>query len=345
VKLSMTLNYAGGHEESARQAVALEKVGLDVVWVAEAYSFDAPSFMGYLAAKTERIEIGSAILPIYSRTPTLIAMTAAGSHALSSGRAILGLGASGPQVIEGFHGVPYDRPLGRTREIVDICRTVWAREAPLTHDGASYHIPLPPGQGTGLGKPLKIINHPVRPRIPIWVAALGEKNVAMTAEVAEGWLPIFFVAEKVKDVFGPSLAEGAARRDPALGPLQISAGGLLAVGEESEVAPLRELNRPLLALYIGGMGAKGRNFYNTLACRYGYEKEAAEIQDLYLAGQKKEAAALIPDELLEATTLCGPESYLKERIAALAEAGVTHLSVTPLGSDPVGLIEKLRSWV
>ncbi len=345
MKLSMTLNYAGGHEESARQAAALEKVGLDVVWVAEAYSFDAPSFMGYLAAKTERIEIGSAILPIYSRTPTLIAMTAAGIDALSGGRAILGLGASGPQVIEGFHGVPYDRPLGRTREIVDICRTVWAREAPLTHDGASYHIPLPPGQGTGLGKPLKIINHPVRPRIPIWVAALGEKNVAMTAEVAEGWLPIFFVAEKVKDVFGPSLAEGAARRDPTLGPLQISAGGLLAVGEESEVAPLRELNRPLLALYIGGMGAKGRNFYNTLACRYGYEKEATEIQDLYLAGQKKEAAALIPDELLEATTLCGPESYLKERIAALAEAGVTHLSVTPLGPDPVGLIEKLRSWV
>ena len=164
--------------------------------------------MGYLAAKTERIEIGSAILPIYSRTPTLLAMTAAGIDALSGGRAILGLGASGPQVIEGFHGVPYDRPLGRTREIIEICRDVWAREAPLIHDGASYHIPLPPGEGTGLGKPLKIINHPVRPRIPIWVAALGEKNVAMTAEVADGWLPIFFVPDKVKEVFGPSLAEG-----------------------------------------------------------------------------------------------------------------------------------------
>jgi F420-dependent oxidoreductase-like protein len=345
VKLSMTLNYAGGHEESARQAAALEKVGLDVVWVAEAYSFDAPSFMGYLAAKTERVEIGSAILPIYSRTPTLLAMTAAGIDALSDGRAILGLGASGPQVIEGFHGVPYDRPLGRTREIIEICRDVWAREAPLVHDGASYHIPLPEGQGTGLGKPLKIINHPVRSRIPIWVASLGEKNVAMTAEVADGWLPIFFVPEKVKEVFGPSLAAGAAKRDPSLAPLQISAGGLLAIGEESEVAPLRELNRPMLALYIGGMGAKGRNFYNALACRYGYEKEAAEIQDLYLDGQKKEAAALIPAELLEATSLCGPEPYIKERIAAMAEAGVTHLSVTPLGADPVALIEKLRSWV
>ncbi len=341
----MTLNYAGGHEESARQAAALEKVGLDVVWVAEAYSFDAPSFMGYLAAKTERLEIGSAILPIYSRTPTLLAMTAAGIDALSGGRAILGLGASGPQVIEGFHGVPYDRPLGRTREIIEICRDVWAREAPLVHDGVSYHIPLPPEQGTGLGKPLKIINHPVRPRIPIWVAALGEKNVAMTAEVAEGWLPIFFVPEKVKEVFGPSLAEGASKRDPALGPLQIAAGGLLAIGEEADVAPLRELNRPMLALYIGGMGAKGQNFYNALARRYGYEREAAEIQDLYLSGQKKEAAALVPAELIEAMSLCGPESYIKERVAAFAEAGVTHLSVTPLGPDPVALIEKLRSWI
>ncbi len=341
----MTLNYAGGYEEAARQVVALEKAGLDVVWVADAYSFDAPSFMGYLAAKTERVEIGSAILPIYSRTPTLIAMTAAGIDALSGGRCILGLGASGPQVIEGFHGVPYDRPLARTREVIEVCRAVWARDAPLVHDGAAYHIPLPSGQGTGLGKPLKIINHPVRSRIPVWVAALGEKNVAMTAEVADGWLPIFFVPEKVNEVFGPSLAEGAAKRDPALGTLQIAAGGLFAIGEEHEVAPVRELSRPMLALYIGGMGAKGKNFYNALACRYGYEQEAAEIQDLYLAGHKDEAAALVPAELLEGTSLCGPESYIKERVAALAEAGVTHLNVTPVGPDPVAMIEKLRSWV
>jgi F420-dependent oxidoreductase-like protein len=344
MKISMTLNYAGGHEQSAKQAAELEKVGLDIVWVAEAYSFDAPTFMGYLAAKTERLEIGSAILPIYSRTPTLIAMTAAGLDALSDGRAVLGLGASGPQVIEGFHGVPYDRPLTRTREIIDICRKVWAREAPLTHDGAVYHIPLPEGQGTGLGKALKIINHPVRPRIPIWVAALGEKNVAMTAEVADGWLPIFFVPEKAKDVFGPSLATGAAKRDASLDPLQIAAGGIFAIGEESEVAPIRDLGRAAAALYIGGMGAKGKNFYNALARRYGYEKEAEEIQELYLSGKKSEAAALVPNDLLEATSLCGPESYLKDRIAALAEVGVTHLNVTPVGADPVAMIEKLRSW-
>jgi F420-dependent oxidoreductase-like protein len=345
VKLSMPLSYAGGFAESAHQTAELEKVGLDVVWVAEAYGYDAPSLMGYLAAKTERVEIGAAILPIYSRTPTLIAMTGAGIDALSGGRCVLGLGASGPQVIEGFHGVPYAQPLARTREIIEICRTVWAREAPLTHDGSVFHIPLPEGQGTGLGKALKIIGHPVRSRIPIWVAALGEKNVAMTAEVADGWLPIFFVPEKANEVFGASLKAGAAKRDSSLAPLQIAAGGVLAIGEESEVAPIRELGRAGAALYIGGMGAKGRNFYNALACRYGYEKEAAEIQDLYLSGKKQEAAALVPDELLEATSLCGPEGYIKERLAAFAEAGVTHVNVTPVGGDPVAMIEKVRSWI
>jgi F420-dependent oxidoreductase-like protein len=341
----MPLKYAGRHNESVRLAQELEKAGLDAVWVAEAYSFDAPTFMGYLAAETKSLEIGSAILSIYSRTPTLLAMTAAGIDALSGGRCILGLGASGPQVVEGFHGVPFDRPLIRTREIIDVCRQVWAREAPLVHHGPAYDIPLSDGLGTGFGTPLKIINHPVRSQIPIWVAALGEKNVAMTAEVADGWLPIFFVPEKMKDVFGPSLEAGKAKRDPSLGTLQIAAGGLLAVGEDVEVTKVRELGRPAAALYIGGMGAKDKNFYNTLACRYGYEKEAAEIQDLYLSGRKEEAEARVPSELLEATSLCGPENYIKERIAALAEAGVTYLSVTPVGADPVALIEKLRSWI
>ena len=291
------------------------------------------------------MEIGAAILPIYTRTPTLIAMTAAGVDALSGGRCVLGLGASGPQVIEGFHGVPYDRPLTRTREIIEVCRNVWAREAPLTHDGKAYQIPLPAGQGTGLGKALKIIGHPTRSRIPIWVAALGEKNVAMTAEVADGWLPLFFVAEKAKEVFGSALDAGTAKRDGSLGPLQIAAGGLLAIGEESEVAAIRELGRATAALYIGGMGAKGKNFYNALACRYGYEKEATEIQDLYLSGHKTEAAAKVPDELLEATSLCGTEGYIQERLAAFAEAGVTHVNVTPIGGDPVAIIEKVRSWL
>jgi F420-dependent oxidoreductase-like protein len=341
----MPLSYAGGFAASARLTAELEKVGLDTVWVAEAYGYDSPSMMGYLAALTERVQIGAAIMPIYTRTPTLIAMTAAGIDALSGGRFVLGLGASGPQVIEGFHGVPYDRPLARTREIIEICRAVWAREAPLVHDGAAYQIPLPEERGTGLGKPLKIIGRPERSHIPIWVAALGEKNVAMTAEVADGWLPIFFVPEKVNDVFGPSLAAGAARRDPGLAPLQIAAGGLLAIGEESVVAPFRERGRAEAALYIGGMGAKGKNFYNALASRYGYEKEAAEIQDLYLSGHKDEAAAKVPSDLLAAMSLCGPEGYIKERLAAFAEVGVTDLNVTPVGGDPVAMIEQVRGWL
>ena len=330
MKIATTLSYAGGFKQAARQVSEMEKAGLDLVWVAEAYGFDSPSLMGYLAALTETVEIGSAILPIYTRTPTLLAMTAAGIDALSGGRFHLGLGASGPQVIEGWHGVAYDVPLGRTREIAEICRQVWAREAPLVHDGRHYHLPLPAGQGTGLGRALKIIAHPVRPRIPIWVASLGEKNVAMTAEVAEGWLPILFIPEKAKDVWGAPLAEGTSKRDPAMDPLMVCAGGLLAIGEGEDVTRLRELARPMVALYVGGMGAKGRNFYNDLACRYGYEKEAAEIQDLYLSGKKDDAAALVPQELLDLTSLAGPRSWVGERIAAMREAGVTHLQVAPI---------------
>jgi len=286
--------------------------------------------MGYLAANTERVQIGAGILPIYTRTPTLLAMTAAGVDALSDGRCQLGLGASGPQVIEGWHGVPYDAPLGRTREIIEVCREVWARKNKLEHQGRYYSMPLPEGQGTGLGKPLKIIAHPVRERIPVWVASLGPKNVAMTAEVADGWLPMFFVAEKAKDVWGADLDAGRAKRAPDLDPLQIAAGGLLAIGDGDDVKELRNMARPMAALYIGGMGARGRNFYNALVRRYGFEQEAEEIQDLYLDGKKDEAAAKVPEELLESITLCGPEGYVADRIAAYAEAGVTHLQVTPI---------------
>jgi F420-dependent oxidoreductase-like protein len=344
MQLSMQIEYAGGHLESATRVVDLEHAGLDIAWVAEAYSFDAVSYMGFLAAKTERIQIGAGILPIYSRTPTLLAMTAAGLDALSGGRFVLGLGASGPQVIEGFHGVPYDRPLGRTREIVEICRQVWKREDKLVHDGPIYHVPLPADQGTGLGKPLKIINHPVRPAIPVYIASLGEKNVALTAEIADGWLPLFFVPDKAKEAFGSALAAGTAKRDPALGPLDICAGGLVAIGEESEVGHLRDLARPHTALYVGGMGSREQNFYNALVRRYGWEAEAAEIQDLYLSGKKAEAEAAVPAELLELTNLVGPESWIKERLAAFREAGVTVLNITPLGPDPTRIVEQLKTW-
>ena len=348
MKIATMLSYAGGFEKSARLVSEMEKAGLDLVWVAEAYGFDGPSLMGYLAALTENVEIGSGILPIYTRTPTLIAMTAAGVDALSGGRFHLGLGASGPQVIEGWHGLPYDAPIGRTREIVSICRKVWAREAPLEHDGRYYHLPLPDGQGTGLGKALKIIAHPVRSRIPVWVASLGDKNVAMTAEVADGWLPMMFIPEKAGDVWGAALAEGAAKRDPSLDPLMIAGGGLLAIGDGDDVVELRNLARPMMALYIGGMGARGRNFYNDLACRYGYEKEAGEIQELYLSGRKEEAAALVPEEMLRLTSLCGPAGWVADRVAAMTEAGVTHLQVTPVPTGDqtaAGLIGELKEMI
>ncbi len=342
MRLSMPLSYAGGFKQSAAQAVDLEAAGLDMVWVAEAYGFDAVSLMGYLAAATERVEIGAAILPIYTRTPTLLAMTAAGVDALSDGRCVLGLGASGPQVIEGWHGVPYTEPVGRTREIIEVCRKVWTRER-LTYEGRSYTLPLPPDQGTGLGKPLKLITTPVRERVPIYVASLGPRNVRMTAEIADGWLPIFYLPEKVDDVWGPDLAAGAAKRPPELAPLEVVAGGLLAVGDDA--AAMRDLARPMLALYVGGMGAKGRNFYNDLARRFGYEAEAEKIQDLYLDGRKDEAAAAVPPGLLEAATICGPEGYVRDRIAAYRDTGVTVLNVTPIGPDVPALVGRLKEWI
>jgi len=337
----MQIDYAGGFKESAAKVSAYEKAGLDIAWVAEAYGFDGPSFMGYLAATTETVTIASGILPIYTRTPTLLAMTAAGVDALTDGRFMLGLGASGPQVIEGFHGVRYDAPLGRTREIVEICRKVWTRER-VVHDGRYYHLPLRPGEGTGLGKPLKIIAKPVRERIPIWIASLGPKNVELTAEIAEGWLPIFFLPERAREVWGTDLDAGAASRDPSLGPLEIAAGGLVAIGDDATA--VAELMRPMAALYIGGMGAKGRNFYNDLMVRYGYEEEAERVQDLYLDGKKDEAAALVPSDFLQLINLCGPEGFVKERLAAFAEAGVTVLNITPVGDDPVRTIETLKEW-
>jgi F420-dependent oxidoreductase-like protein len=341
MRLGIPLNYAANARDAADQAVAFEKAGADIVWVAEAYGFDAPSQMGFLAARTERIEIGAGILPIYSRTPALLAQTAAGIDSLSGGRMILGLGASGPQVIEGWHGVAYDRPLERTREIIEICRRVWRRET-LTNDGI-YQLPLPTGQGTGLGKPLKLLTRPERPSIPIWVASLGPKNVEMTAEVADGWLPILYVPELAERVWGPALAKGTANRSPALGPLEVCAGGLLAVGDDVE--SLRDLARPSVALYVGGMGARGKNFYNSLVQRYGFEEEAARIQDLYLAGHKAEAAAAVPAELLEKTSLVGSEGYVKDRIAAFQESGVTVLNVIPFDADPAGLVARVKEWL
>lgn len=345
LKLSTSVPYNLSPEELVRTAsdiTDLERAGLDGVWAAEAYSFDAVSLMGFLAAKTHRIEIGSAILPIYTRSPALLAMTAAGIDALSGGRFILGIGASGPQVVEGFHGIPYESPVGRTQEIIDICHQVWRRDV-LEHTGSSYQVPLPKDRGTGLGKPLKIINKPVRDRIPIYVAALGDKNVAKAAEIAEGWLPIFYYPAMAAEVFGPALVAGKSRRGPELAPLEVVVNVVVAIGDN--VTHFRENVRPQIALYVGGMGARGRNFYNTLFCRYGFNAEAESIQELYLQGRKDEAAAAVPGEFLEQTSLIGPAGYVKERIAEFRESGVTNLNVTALGAEPVKVFEQLRDMI
>ena len=345
MRIGMSLNYAGGFAETVAELADYEKAGLDIVFVPEAYSYDAVSALGYLAASTQRVELASGILQLYTRTPTLTAMTAAGLDYVSDGRFTLGLGASGPQVIEGFHGVAYDAPIARTREVIEICRQVWRRER-LQYQGDHYTIPLPAEKGTGLGKPLKLINTPVRERIPILVAALGPKNVELAAEIAEGWQPIFYLPEKAQDVWGKALTAGLANRDAALGELEVYAGPTLAIGENVE--PLRDFVKPHLALYIGGMGAKGKNFYHTLATRYGYGPQADRIQELYLSGDKDGAAKVVPDELVRDISLIGTPGFVKERVAAFREAGVTTLNVVPMAetaAERVKLIETLRGLV
>ncbi|HEY5149359.1 MAG TPA: LLM class F420-dependent oxidoreductase [Mycobacterium sp.] len=342
MRTGVFLDYSGGFREAVEHIVVLEKAGVNIALVAEAYSFDAVSQLGYLAAKTSTIELGSGVFPIYTRTPSLLAMTAAGLDYVSEGRFRLGIGTSGPQVVEGFHGVPFDAPLGRTREVVDICRQVWRRER-VQHQGKSYQVPLPADQGTGLGKPLKIINEPVRERIPITIAALGPKNVELTAEIAEGWQPVFFYPEKADQVWGDALRAGKAKRDKELGELDVMVGVSLAVGDDVE----DRLNwaKPHLALYIGGMGARGQNFYHKLATRYGYGEVADHIQDLFLSGRKAEAVAAVPDELVRQISLIGPRGFVKERIAAFAEAGVTTLLATPVTADAaeyISYVEELQ---
>jgi F420-dependent oxidoreductase-like protein len=342
VKLGASVGTRDDPQALARQVRRLEEAGVDYLWAGEAYSADAVSTLGFVAAVTSRAQIGSAILPLYTRTPSLLAMTAVGLDKLSGGRFILGIGASGPQVIEGFHGLPYDVPVGRTREIIDICHSVWRRDR-LEHSGPHYEIPLAEGRGTGLGKPLKLIDHPLRERIPIYVASLGPKNVEMTAAVAEGWLPLYYWPDRADHVWGASLAAGRARRGADLPPLEIVAGGPLAIGHDVE--HLRERARPVLALYFGGMGARDRNFYNDVLKRYGYEREAEQIQEAYLSGDKPGAAAMVPAELVTGMSLIGDEGFVRDRIAAYRESGVTILNVQPVGPNGAADIETVAGWL
>ncbi len=336
-------NYAGDPHTSVNLVQDLESAGLDIVWVPEAYGFDAMTFVGYLAAVTHKIQIGTGIVNTFSRTPTLLAMSAAGADAFSGGRFLLGLGASGPQVIEGFHGLPYRTPLARMRETIEICRRVWLRDEPLTHSGKVFTMPLTGPGSTGLGKPLKIINHPLRPSIPIYWASLLPKSVEATAEMADGWLPFFYMPDGADAVFGPALKAGTLKRAADLAPLEIVAGGPVAIGDNLPVDDLLDRARPLMARYVGGMGARDKNFYNDLACRYGYEREAKLVQDLYLDGHVREAEAAIPRDWLAGTSLIGSLRQVRERVEVYRAAGVTVLNVDPIGPDPARTVATLAT--
>jgi len=322
----------------------VEAAGADMAWVPEAYGRDAASLLGYCAAVTDRMRLGSGIVNVYSRSPALIAQTAATLDELTGGRFELGLGASGPQVIEGWHGMPFGRPLTRTREVVTVCRQAWRREEPVSFRGKVIQVPLDPARGTGLGKPLKLITHPVRPDIPVWLASIGPGNVQLAAEIAHGWLPILFIPERAGDVWGDALAAGRALRAPGLPPLRIGAGGHAEVtsGSPAAIRAARDRARPSLARYIGGMGAATANFYNELIRRYGFAADAERVQRLYLGHQAKDAAAALPDALVEALTVCGPASYVRDRLAAYAEAGVTSFRINVnAGSDGPKAVEQL----
>ncbi len=336
MKLGVQLGY-----DDPKGAVELgleaDRLGFHSVWSSEAWGADAVSVASWIAARTEQIGIGTAIMQMPARTPAATAMTVASLDQLSGGRVLLGLGTSGPQVVEGWHGVAWGKPLGRTREYVEIVRAALRRETG-EHHGAHYDIPYSGEDATGLGKPLMLILKPLRREVPIYLAALGPKNVALAVEIADGWLPIFFSPYRFREIHGPSL-EGAPED------FQIAPMCPVLVGDD--VQQCRDMLKPMLALYVGGMGARGKNFYNTLAGRYGFEAEAKEIQDLYLDGHKDEAAALVPDDLLEATTLCGPEGYVRDRLEAYRDAGVTHLTITPVPTGDLtaeGIVEKVKGW-
>lgn len=344
MKLCTTAWFEGDPERLAAKVVDLEAAGVDMVLIPEIYGFDQISVLGYIAAKTQRIELMTGIVNVYSRSPALIAQSAATIDALSGGRFTLGIGSSGAQVIEGWHGVPFEKPLGRTRDVIDICRKVWSGDK-LVHEGSAVTLPLPPERGTGLGKPLKFMNRVARPDIPIVVAAIGPANVAMTAEIADGWQPIHFVPDRFERVWGDALRSGTARRSAALGPMSIFGDAQLAIGEGKDVADAREAARNTIGFYVGGMGAKSKNYYNDLFRRYGWEQEAEQIQDLFLGGKRAEAMAAVPDEYIDTANLIGPAGHVRSRLAVYAGVGVTHLIVNATGTTPFDDLAAVKSWI
>src|SRR3954468_13325240 len=316
MKLGLSLGYAPPGTNPADLFPLVqeaERLGFDSVWVAEAWGTDAVSVLGWLVGGTERTKPAPGILQIPGRTPANTAMTAATLDLLSGGRFLLGLGNSGPQVVEGWHGQPWGKPLGKTREDIEIVRAALAREV-VEHHGEHYGTPWDGPGETGLGKPLKLMLRPLRAEIPIYLAAIGPKNVALAFEIADGWLPIFVVPERFQEVYGTPPDD-----------FEVAATVNVLVGDD--VDALRNALKPHVALYVGGMGAKGKNFYNSLVSRYGWEADAARIQELYLSGKQREAIAAVPDDLVDAVSLVGPKERIRDRLDAWRETSVTTLLV------------------
>ena len=328
MRLALNLNYSGAAVAlDTDKVLEAERLGYSSVWSAEAYGSDAVTPVAWLAARTTRIHVGTAIMQIAGRTPACTAMTAMTLDALSGGRFRLGLGVSGPQVVEGWHGQAFGKPLKKTREYVEVVRAILRREKPVEYRGEYYQIPYVGSDATGLGKPLKSILHG-RATLPIYLAAIGPRNVALAAEIADGWIPVFFSPRRMA-MFREWLADGfrAAAKTGTEAERSFDVMPLVHVVVGPDAAACRAAVKPRLALYVGGMGARGRNFYNDVARRYGYEAAAKTIQDLYLAGRKDEAVAAVPDALVDEVALCGPRERIRERVAEWNAAGVTTLMV------------------
>ncbi|HXD54016.1 MAG TPA: LLM class F420-dependent oxidoreductase [Solirubrobacteraceae bacterium] len=337
MKLGIHIGYWGlglTSEDQLQIVQEAERLGFDSVWAAEAYGSDAASVLGWLAGQTSKIRLGSGIFQMPGRSAAMTAMTAATIDQLSDGRMILGIGSSGPQVAEGWHGQRFAKQLQRTREYVAVVRMALARER-VDFQGETLELPLPDGPG----KALKLTISPVQERIPIYLAAIGPKNTALAGEIADGWIPTLFSPEHVTDL-RKLLQEGADRSGKSLDGFDIAPTVSLCIDDDLEAA--RNTMRAFIALYVGGMGSRKQNFYNQLVCRYGFEAEAKEIQDLYLDGKREEAMAAIPDKLIDSVSLCGPKEAVRDRLAAYREAGVGTLGITPTAFGRDERVEQMR---
>jgi F420-dependent oxidoreductase-like protein len=350
LNLGLNLGYWGigpQGDEATEIVLAAERAGFDSVWAAESYGSDAVSVLAYLAAKTETIQLGAAILQVPARQPAAAAMAGITIDALSGGRFIFGFGPSGPQVSEGWYGVPYAKPWGRTKEYVEVVKEIVAREGRLEHSGEHYTLPLTEGEGvTGQGKALKLNVHPIRNEIPVYLGAIGRKSVEIAAEIADGWIPIFFSVDKWQDAWGEHIEAGLSKSGRSREDFAVSPSVQVAIDGDLDAA--RGMVKAGLLLYLGGMGSKKTNFYADLTRRFGFAEVADEVQSLYLDGKREEAYEAIPDELVDATAMIGTEDEVAERVKRFADAGVDRMIVSPMHGnfdENVRCLEKLAGMV